>query len=168
MRMSRVTWPCMVYVHVWPCMVCPIWKKKSNTIFFGNTTFRTLMAQILVLPRGQLGYLNSHLMLRWDGHFKFLYQSLCFVTNRTSFFREAPAQLGANRQGVRITPAPWNVKGCEMACAPVRLTRLFSNKLDLRYDTTIALVTLLGTLSLNVGGSAHCTHSKANDSSGHH
>ena len=45
--------------------------EKPNTIFFGNTTtFRTLTAQILVLePRGKLGYLNSNLMLRWDGHF---------------------------------------------------------------------------------------------------
>ena len=44
---------------------------KNQTRFFDNTaTFMTLTAQILVLqPHGQLGYLNSNVMLRWDGHF---------------------------------------------------------------------------------------------------
>ena len=63
MRLRRVTlWPMTIYG------ISPITFEKSNTIFFGNTTtFRTLTAQFLVLqPRGQLGYLNSNLMLRWD------------------------------------------------------------------------------------------------------
>ena len=45
---------------------------KIQTLFFDKTTTSiTLTAHILVLePRGQLGYLNSNLMLRRDGHFK--------------------------------------------------------------------------------------------------
>ena len=45
---------------------------KNQTRFFDNkTTSITLTAYILVLvPPGQLGYLNSNLMLRWNGHFK--------------------------------------------------------------------------------------------------
>ena len=52
----RLTLPYMV--------ISPIWKIKYD--FFDNTTtFKTLTAQILVLrARGQLGYLNSNVMLR--------------------------------------------------------------------------------------------------------
>ena len=60
----------------------PIWKIKHD--FFDNTTTSiTLTAQILVLrPRRQLGYLNSNLMLRWDGHLPPWLKLVAFVANQ--------------------------------------------------------------------------------------
>ena len=64
MRLRRVTFRMTIY-GISP--ISPVW--KINHDFYDNTTFTTLTAQILVLqPRGQLGYLNSSLMLRWDRH----------------------------------------------------------------------------------------------------
>ena len=72
MRLRRVTFHMTIYGVLvrYKSHKSHLKKKIGHDIFDNATTFITLMAQIWVLqPRGQLGYLNSNLMLRWDGHF---------------------------------------------------------------------------------------------------
>ena len=78
MRPGRVTLHITIY-GISP--ISPIWKIKHD--FLDNkTTSIALTAQMLVLlPRGQLGYLNSNLMLRWDGHFNCAFSVFTYLSS---------------------------------------------------------------------------------------
>ena len=101
MRLRRVTFHMTIYSK---SPISSIWKIKHD--FFGSTTtFRALTAQILVLqPRRQLDYLNSNLMLRWDGHFKarptrmrFSCVALRSVTMRPCIYVDASWRIASKR-----------------------------------------------------------------------
>ena len=119
MRLIRVTFHMSVH-GISP--ISHIWKIKHD-FFDSTTTFITLTAPILVLqPRGQLGYLNSNLMLRWHGHFKFNVAVWLLVSDLENEHDTIQYPLSStatptatDQAGMVISLASWTVPQCVTA-----------------------------------------------------